>query len=219
VSDDLRPKEPELAAYKTVKRASETEFVINRSRFIGRCYPLESEEQTVTILANVRKRHYDASHNCYAYVLGQNCGTARYSDDGEPGGTAGLPIMEVLKQKGITNALCVVTRYFGGILLGAGGLVRAYSRSASDAAEAAGIAEVRPGVELSFSVDYDLFSRLETYIRKQTQVLACDFAEKVLMRVMLPLEKEEGFKREMSDRSLGRIKLLRLRERYMIESE
>jgi putative IMPACT (imprinted ancient) family translation regulator len=127
--------------------------------------------------------------------------------------------MEVLRQKGVTNTLCVVTRYFGGVLLGAGGLVRAYSRSASDAVEAAGIIDVKPGIELSFSIDYDLYSRLETYIRQQTQVLTCDFTEKVLMRVILPLEEEEGFTRDIFDRSLGRITPLRLRERYMTSNE
>jgi uncharacterized YigZ family protein len=219
VSEYLRQNGLELAAYKTVKKASETEFVISKSRFIGRCFPLDAEEQTVSILADVRKRHYDASHNCFAYIIGQNRGTARYSDDGEPGGTAGLPIMEALRQKGVTNTLCVVTRYFGGVLLGAGGLVRAYSRSASDAVETAGIIDVKPGIELSFSIDYDLYSRLETYIRQQTQVLTCDFTEKVLMRVILPREEEEGFTRDIFDRSLGRITPLRLRERYMTSNE
>ena len=116
-----------MKPYKSVKQCSEAEYTVNRSRFIGRCFPVDSEEAALCLLSDIRKRHWDATHNCFAYRIGETAAAARFSDDGEPGGTAGKPIMDVLTGKGLTNVLCVVTRYFGGILLGAGGLVRAYS--------------------------------------------------------------------------------------------
>ena len=117
-------------AYRTVKQPGEAELVIKRSRFIGRCFPVADEQEALRLLEQVRRQHWDATHNCYAYSVGVSGACARYSDDGEPSGTAGLPMMEALRRSGVTDALVVVTRYFGGILLGAGGLVRAYSAAA-----------------------------------------------------------------------------------------
>ena len=114
-----------MKAYTTVLGASEAEFTEKKSRFIGRCFPVETEDEAFAVIADVKKRHWDATHNCYAFIVGENGLTQRFSDDGEPSGTAGMPILDVIKQKGLTNTLIVVTRYFGGILLGAGGLVRA----------------------------------------------------------------------------------------------
>ena len=112
--------------YRTLRQSASDEFVINKSRFIGYAAPCETEAEALAFLQSIRTKHKDATHNCYAYIIGQNAGIMRYSDDGEPGGTAGLPMMEVLKHQGVVNCCCVVTRYFGGVLLGAGGLVRAY---------------------------------------------------------------------------------------------
>ena len=117
-----------LKPYKTLMKAAESEFVINKSRFIGQAAPAQSEEEALAFLNAVRARHPDANHNCYAYIIGPNMGIMRYNDDGEPGGTAGMPIIEVMKARKVTNCAVVVTRYFGGILLGAGGLTRAYAQ-------------------------------------------------------------------------------------------
>ena len=136
-----------MKPYKSVKQCSEAEYTVNRSRFIGRCFPVDSEEAALCLLGDIRKKHWDATHNCFAYRIGENA-AARFSDDGEPGGTAGKPIMDVLTGRGLTNVLCVVTRYFGGILLGAGGLVRAYSKSAADAVAKAGVVSYLPGTVL-----------------------------------------------------------------------
>ena len=125
-------------SYKTLRAENSAEFVINKSRFIGYGCPCETEEEALAFLARIRQKHKDATHNCYAYIIGLNSGIMRYSDDGEPGGTAGMPIIEVMKARGVVNCAVVVTRYFGSILLGAGGLVRAYaqgSKAALDAAE------------------------------------------------------------------------------------
>ena len=131
-----------LKPYKTPEKAIETEYVVNRSRFIGRCFPVSTEAEALAILDTVRKQHYDATHNCYAYSILD--GARRFSDDGEPGGTAGMPIMDTLIRSNTENALIVVTRYFGGILLGSGGLVRAYSKSASDVLNASGTIIMMP---------------------------------------------------------------------------
>ena len=119
-----------LKPYKTLLRDAQEEFIVNKSRFIGHGRPCEREEAALAFLSEMRAKYKDATHNCYAYIIGPNMGVMRYSDDGEPGGTAGMPIIEVMKARGVTNCAVVVTRYFGGVLLGAGGLVRAYSQGA-----------------------------------------------------------------------------------------
>lgn len=127
--------------YRTLRFSADAEFIERKSRFIGHAFPVQTEEEAMAYIREMRSRYWDATHNVYAYVL--RSGAARFSDDGEPQGTSGMPTLEVLTKGGITDALIVTTRYFGGILLGAGGLVRAYSRAAHDAVEAAGIAIMR----------------------------------------------------------------------------
>ena len=133
-----------MKPYKTLVSRADAEFIINKSRFIGHGKPVETEEEALAFLAEMRETYKDATHNCYAYIVGANMGVMRYSDDGEPGGTAGMPIIEVLKARGVTNCCVVVTRYFGGVLLGAGGLVRAYSRGAAEAVNACGVGVMHP---------------------------------------------------------------------------
>ena len=129
-----------MKPYKTLLKAASEEFIVNKSRFIGHGAPCETEEEALTFLGRMREQYKDANHNCYAYIIGANMGVMRYNDDGEPGGTAGMPIIEVMKARGVTNCAVVVTRYFGGILLGAGGLTRAYARGATAALNACGAA-------------------------------------------------------------------------------
>ena len=143
-----------MRPYKTVHIEAKTERVINRSRFISQCFPVKTEEEALLRLSEVKKQYPDATHVCYAYRIGENSETTRFSDAGEPSGTAGMPILEVLKAKGLTYVLCTVTRYFGGILLGAGGLVRAYSSGAADASAAAGADMHLPGVLIKMKCDY-----------------------------------------------------------------
>ena len=126
-------------SYITVSGFSCEEIIINKSRFIGYAAPCSSENEALSFLQNIRDEHKTATHHCYAYIIGENCGIMRYSDDGEPGGTAGLPIMDVMRTKSIVNCCIVVVRYFGGTLLGTGGLVRAYTQSAQAALAASGI--------------------------------------------------------------------------------
>ena len=149
------------APYKTIAKAAEWEIVIQKSRFIGHCYPVNSQEEAEEKLGELRKQYWDASHNCYAYVIGRKGEVARFSDDGEPGGTAGRPMMEVLKALDLVDLLVVVTRYFGGTLLGAGGLVRAYSRTASETVQLAGIISMLPTNHYALSMAYPQWSRLQ----------------------------------------------------------
>ena len=137
-----------IESYITVSGPSCEEIVISKSRFIGYAYPCTDETEALSLIRKLRDLHKTARHHCYAYIVGENSGIMRYSDDGEPGGTAGLPIMDVMKMRGIVNCCIVVVRYFGGILLGTGGLVRAYTQAAQAAVESAGIVRMeQTGVE------------------------------------------------------------------------
>lgn len=146
--------------YKTILRSAEDEYIINKSRFIGYASPCQSEEEALAFIRTIREKHRDATHNCYAYIIGENAGIMRYSDDGEPSGTAGMPMIEVLKNKGLVNLCVVVTRYFGGILLGAGGLVRAYSHSTVIAVAAAGEVTMKPTVRMLTDIPYPLWDKV-----------------------------------------------------------
>ena len=148
-----------MSEYLIPTKAAESEFVEKKSRFIGDIWPVESEEEARAHIEEMKKKHYDARHNCWCYRLKD--GAERYSDDGEPQGTAGQPMLGVFQREEVTNVVCVVTRYFGGVLLGAGGLTRAYSRSAKDALDASGISVVRPWIQVETDCPYALFERLK----------------------------------------------------------
>ena len=166
-----------LKPYKTARAASETEFTVNKSRFIGRCFPVSSEEEALARLDEIRKLHHDATHNCWAYNL--RGGIMRFSDDGEPGGTAGMPIMDTLIRSETLDAIIIVTRYFGGILLGSGGLVRAYSKSASDALSSAGVLQMLPCSEIEFFVDYSRYGGIEGFVRSNSTVKNTEFLDNI----------------------------------------
>ena len=193
-----------MAGYRSVSKGSETEVTVNRSRFIGRCFPVKTEEEALTLLNGIRKQHWDATHNCFAYRIGEAASVARFSDDGEPGGTAGMPIMEVLRSKEITDVLVVVTRYFGGILLGAGGLVRAYSKSAAETVSEAGLVEYVPAKLLTAVMDYSRYGSLEGYIRSAAQVQNVEFAENIRMYLAVRQDEARSFISEVTERSDGR---------------
>lgn len=207
-----------MRGFRTVQKEAEIEIVINKSRFIGRCFPVEDEGEALAVLARIRKQHWDASHNCFAYRIGETGAVARFSDDGEPGGTAGKPIMDVLLGKDVVNVMLVVTRYFGGVLLGAGGLVRAYSRAAAEACNAAGLAAVRAGAELSLTVDYSRYSAVEGLLRERGQILETNFGENVTLRAMVPAEAAADVIAEVVDKTDGRCTPSRMGEAYMREA-
>lgn len=160
-----------MTSYKTIKQQAQDEFIVNKSRFIGYACPCETEEAALAFLKKIREKHRDATHNCYAYVIGANAGIMRYSDDGEPGGTAGLPMMEVLKNRGVVNCCVVVTRYFGGVLLGAGGLVRAYTHGCAIALDAARVSVMEKSARVLFDVPYPLWDKFNYALQSLPVIL------------------------------------------------
>ena len=178
--------------YKTIARRCEARFIEKKSEFIGYLCPVQTEEQAVAFIEEIRAMHRKATHNCYAYIRREN-NAARHSDDGEPGGTAGVPIYEVLRKEGLTDVCCVVTRYFGGVLLGAGGLVRAYTKGAKDAVDAAQIKCMAEAVKLAVTVDYGLYGRLaQVFADFDARVEDERFADNV--RIVLHIRAENSQK-------------------------
>ncbi len=193
-----------MGAYRTVEREAEDAFVEKRSRFIGYAKPVETEEEALAFLAEKRQKHWDASHNVYAYSI--RGGAVRFSDDGEPQGTAGMPVLDVIQKSGVTNVAVVVTRYFGGILLGGGGLVRAYSHGASIALAAAGIVEMRECLRLRAVCDYGRYGRLQSLIPECGGVVEdTAFAENVELRFHMEPEKLPAFEKRLADATNGAV--------------
>ncbi len=191
--------------YKTIAERCETRFIEKKSEFIGYLAPVETKEQAVEFINEIRAMHRKATHNCYAYILRGNS-AARHSDDGEPSGTAGVPIYEVLRKEGLTDVVCVVTRYFGGILLGAGGLVRAYTRGAKDAADAARIKIMALSEQLEVTVDYSLYGRLpQIFAEFDVRVASEDFADFVRITLFVREELAEKLKERLIDCCNGKI--------------
>ena len=179
-----------------------SEYIEKKSRFLGLVVPVTTEAEARARLEAVKKREYDARHNCWAYVL--RTGQKRYSDDGEPQGTAGQPILNVLEREGVQDALCVVTRYFGGILLGAGGLCRAYTKAAKDALDSAGISELRPWSVVRFSCPYALFERVKLELEKRGGMpTETDYGADVRMTAVLPEPEEAAFAKALQELSAG----------------
>ena len=194
-----------LNEYRTVRQEGEFAFTERKSRFIGRCYPVHTEAETDEILTCLRKKYWDATHNCYAFRLGSLGGVARSSDDGEPSGTAGMPILNVLMRGEITDALIVVTRYFGGVLLGAGGLVRAFGRAAASAVQSAGIIRMRECRELTCEIPYPHWGALERLLREAAVELTVDYGANVLMCAFVPAAEAEALSDRIVDRTEGRV--------------
>ena len=190
-------------SFKTVKKEASAEFVEKRSRFIGYIRPVQTEAEAVTFVNEIRAAHRDATHNCYAYTVRENNMT-RYSDDGEPHGTAGLPILEVLRGTELCDAAVVVTRYFGGTLLGTGGLVRAYTRGAQEAVAAGGIAEIAECARLRLLFEYSYFERVKLLLEREGGVLLDQqFSDRVALEVRLRSERRERFEAALVDLSFG----------------
>lgn len=190
----------EIKEILTLAAPAQAELVEKKSRFIGYAAPVESEEAAQTFLQEIRTRHRDATHNCYAYQVGEHNEFQRSSDDGEPSGTAGRPILEVVKGSGLTNVIVVVTRYFGGTLLGTGGLVRAYSASAAAALAAGEQVRLIPAAELSLTVEYQSWQRLESWLAAAGYVVQdVRFTDKVDVRFLVPQGELADLGRKLSE--------------------
>ncbi len=192
--------------YRIPASPGEAELTEKRSRFLGHVRMVESEEEAKAFIAEMKRKYYDARHNCWCYAV--RGGAERYSDDGEPQGSAGIPMLEVLRRRGVTNAVCVVTRYFGGVLLGTGGLLRAYTQSAADALDAAGVAVVRAWTEAEARCSYAQAERMKTEAAALGAVTEdVVYGADVTLKLLIPREKTEAVKARLFDASAGSVRL------------
>ncbi len=192
--------------FLTIKQTGQHEIEIKKSRFICTLARIKTEDQAKTIIATISKTNSKANHNCYAYILGDQDQTQRESDNGEPSGTAGIPILETLKKNKLHNVISVVTRYFGGIKLGAGGLIRAYSNATSTAIDAIGIVNLVTKKELFLTIDYSQFDPLK-YFLEQHQIPISDTAYTANVRVTVPVEEPQipSFQQQIRDLLDGKV--------------
>jgi uncharacterized YigZ family protein len=199
--------------YLIPTRDAQAEFVEKRSRFIGHIWHTETEEEALAWIKKMREQHWDASHNVYAYIIKD--GPTRFSDDGEPGGTAGMPTLQVLQREGLHNVCCVVTRYFGGILLGAGGLVRAYTKGAKIAVDAAGKSMKRVWDVLYLPVPYSWYERIKIEIAAYGGVIRdTGFGADVELDVLTPAGRTQDFLDRLTDVSAGTLEAMITGQEY-----
>lgn len=193
-----------MGEFRVPFQAADSEFVEKRSRFISHLLPVESEEDARAFIAQIKKQYYDARHNCWCYLIGEN--VVRYSDDGEPQGTAGQPMLNVFEREGLVDVLCVVTRYFGGILLGAGGLCRAYTKAAKDALDAAGISRMQPWLRQQITVPYALFERAKLLIAAQEGTVEdAQYGADILITYRIPEGADERLRTALREASSGSV--------------
>jgi len=191
----------------------EDEFIEKKSRFIGRVWPVETEEEALQKIQEMKKQHYDATHNCWAYVIRD--GGMRFSDDGEPGGTAGNPMMQVLQREELYNVVCVVTRYFGGILLGAGGLVRAYTKGAKIAIDAAGKSMKRVWSVLYVPCPYTFYERVKLEVAAHEGIIRdTQFGAEVELEILVAENKAQAFLDALTDLTSGTVEGLETGKEY-----
>ncbi len=202
--------------YRTIKDYGEDEVIINKSRFIGYATPISSEEDALVFIDMIKTKHRDATHNVYAYVFGPDSNIQRFNDDGEPSGTAGIPVLEVIKKEDLRNVCVVVTRYFGGTKLGGGGLIRAYTKSAKISLDAGRIVDMTLHTELSIEIDYTLFGKIENYL-SNSGYKAEDmiYKEKVEIHVYVMNSKLEGFIKDLMNLTNGCANITSLEEKHL----
>lgn len=194
-----------MNAYFTIANKASDEFTEKRSRFIGTVYPVTSEEEVNALVTNLKKEHHDARHNVYAYVLKD--GSCRYSEDGEPQGTAGVPILSVLQKNELKDCLVTVTRYFGGILLGTGGLTRAYTHAAALAIESAEIVMMQECELMELTCDYASYGFVGPLLNAKGILQNSDFGEQVFLQVAIPPENVQDIQNELTENSAGKLQL------------
>ena len=209
-----------MDAYHTVYRGGSGEIVEKKSRFIAEVFPVTSEEEAMQYLEETRKRYWDARHHCWAYVLGRNPSAERMSDDGEPAGTAGKPILEVIRGRQITDVLVIVTRYFGGTLLGTGGLVRAYTASAAEGLKHSEIITRFHGFKLRIAADYTSLGKIQYLLaQREICILESMYTDKVELIVLVPDEEEEALYKEIMDGTNGQAVLEKEQECWFAQTE
>lgn len=203
-------------SYITVSEQASDEIVIQKSRFIGYVCPCSSEEEAIQFIRTIREMHREARHHCFAYIIGMNSGIIRYSDDGEPNGTAGLPILNVLKNEKIVNCCVVVVRYFGGVLLGTGGLSRAYSQGCKIALDAAGLVQMELSSETRCLVSYSLWNTVQFVLQKMNvKIHDVIYHDKVEFLLDTRTKDFENTVRILTDKTDGKISFGESEKKYI----
>lgn len=193
-----------LQPYKTILAPGQDEYIIQRSRFIGYAQPVQTEEEALAFIEGIRKKHWDATHNVWAYVIGIDGRCQRCSDDGEPQGTAGKPTLEVIRKEGLVNVAVVVTRYFGGIKLGAGGLVRAYTQGAKIGLAAGGLIRRLPYATYRLQTDYSLIGKFQREFEQRGYLIQnVLYTDKVQFHVLVPIEEKDRFLELVTELTAG----------------
>lgn len=195
-------------SFNIIYKEGQGEIVEKKSRFIANIFPIETEEDALEKIAQIKKKHYDARHNCFAYVIGDKNETERCSDDGEPSGTAGRPMLEVLTGEGVHNAVAIVTRYFGGTLLGTGGLVRAYTGAMKAGLEACVIMEQHRGYRIQIITDYNDMGKIQ-YLARTMELTELDtvYSDGVEMYLLVPEDAADRFEADVVDKTAGKAKI------------
>lgn len=195
-----------LETYRTIEKNGVVEIEIKKSRFLCFLQRVTSEEEAREFIQEIKKEHWKANHNCSAFIIGTKGMILRSSDDGEPSGTAGVPMLEVLKQNELVDVVAVVTRYFGGIKLGAGGLIRAYSTSVSEALKEIGIVEVKPQQEILVTIDYPAVGKMQHFLESQAYVVKdTQFLSDVTFHIMVDEEESPVFQEEVTELLNGQV--------------
>jgi uncharacterized YigZ family protein len=197
-----------MSNYKSIHKEGRDEMIINKSKFIGSVCPVETEEEALEFIDRIKKEFKDATHNVYAYIIGKNSNIQRYSDDGEPSGTAGMPVLNVIKQENLKNVAIVVTRYFGGVLLGAGGLVRAYAKGAKIGIESGIIVDKNLFYDVSFKIDYTLLGKMGNELLKNNFIVVDKiYEEQVLFKLISENENLEKINALVSEITNGKAEI------------
>lgn len=204
-----------LEIYKTVLEGGTGEIVEKKSRFIATVRPVKSEEEALAFLEEMKKKYWDARHNCFVYSVGLNREYTRCSDDGEPSGTAGRPMLDVILGEDIYNVAVVITRYFGGVLLGTGGLVRAYSKAVQEGLAASRIIEKRRGISMKVTTDYTGIGKIQ-YIagERSIPILNSEYTDKVVLELLIPSDETEAVQKAVTEGTNGRARMEKDRELY-----
>lgn len=198
-----------------LQKGGSGEITEKKSRFIATLAPVESEEEAAAFIESMKKKYWDARHNCSAFVLGERAQTTRCSDDGEPAGTAGKPMLEVLLGAEVRNAAVVVTRYFGGVLLGTGGLVRAYTQAVQAGLEACSIVTMRYGVGLRLTTDYNGIGRIQYLLgQRGLEIEEAEYTDIVIMKLMVPCEECKGLCKALTEATAGKVKIEEMEKKY-----
>lgn len=204
-----------MKAYNTIYEGGTDEIVEKKSRFIAQVFPVETEEEVATILEQMKKKYWDARHNCYVYSVGKNREYTRCSDDGEPSGTAGRPMLDVILGEDIYNVAAVVTRYFGGVLLGTGGLVRAYSKSIQEGLAASTVIEKTYGISMEVITDYTGIGRIQ-YIagEKKLPILDSEYTDRVVLHLLVPSDQIASVEKAITEGTNGKAKMKKEKDLY-----